>query len=131
MKQQFLKILTAGTEDAILPFLRQLNEKERKSLIPVIRKESEQLYSYVETPANRYSRIGTPEQISILQISTYYCFDRKNIMPTRKWRFPSVTVINDLLADYIPEWLEDYFLQMELSDFHSGLRYPMLLEWIK
>lgn len=52
-------------------------------------------------------------------------------MQTRIWRSPSVTVINDLLADYIPEWLEDYFLQIELSDFHSGLRYPMLLEWIK
>ncbi|MCD7933492.1 MAG: hypothetical protein LUH15_20280 [Tannerellaceae bacterium] len=40
MKKQFLEILTAGDEHAIRPFLRQLNEKEKKALSRLSKKRA-------------------------------------------------------------------------------------------
>jgi len=126
MKEQFLEILGNGDKEKITPFMLQLTEKERKTLMPVIISETERLSKIIAYAPNIRGPLGTPDQRKVLKVSYFFCLDRKAIMKISKWSFPNAEELNDLLSLYTPEWFADYINQLEFFT----LPYSMMLDWM-
>ncbi|MCD8178645.1 MAG: DUF6493 family protein [Tannerellaceae bacterium] len=127
MKEQFLKIVRNGDKEAILPFLQQLTDKQKKELAPVIRKEEKYLSETVQLSSNSFGFRGTSTQMDIVSISAFFCFNRGEGMKISPWKFPDEETLEILLPVYCPDWFADYMSSHEYFRIH----YLTMMKWVE
>src|SRR5690349_11638448 len=92
-------------------FLRSLDDKQRKELIPGIKKLTKKYNEWgTKEDPNRGYMIGTQKQRELLQCASFVCFNRTDYSktPYTVW-FLNKETLGKVLDWYCPDWFSDYF----------------------
>ncbi|MCO5948779.1 DUF6493 family protein [Mucilaginibacter flavidus] len=121
--EQFTQIVERQKEKELLPFLKTLDSKQKKELTPLIKKLDKYYSAYEEKGSlmGSYSRRGKPEQMQILNIASFVCFNLKDFERTWAWSIFNREVIGEILTWYCPSWLTEYAIKHAEGGFIRSL----------
>jgi hypothetical protein len=123
IEHEFEKIIRKKKADEVLVFLRTLNEAERRSLVPLIKKLSKELLGF-EVVGNRYQQKATANQSNGLHFSFFVCFNRKEFEKEGPTWLIAKEYLDKILDWYTPTWFSDY-----INSFSSRDRIPYRLDY--
>ena len=137
-EELFTVILENKREGELFPLFRSLDNKQRKSLAPVIKKLAKHYLSYqeIKKPGEQYSRyeqIATPEQYNILAFGSFFCFSEADFKKT----FYAGTLLDrnklvPVLEWFVPDWFDSYINSFGKTDYVPyQLNYDWLMELFK
>lgn len=121
MTELFIDLYDRADKDAIIPFLQKLNQKERRELVPFLKKE---LKRFEEWDVRQ--GFQGEEKIYILKASVFVCFTETEIKTLRWWNFPEEELIEKILPWYCPSWLSDY---INNENEFNRKSYLTLMDW--
>lgn len=122
------EILEQEQADKIIPFLKSLTDKERKALVPEIKKARKKYSEFVPKGNNSYGAVGTPAQFKILKICVFICSDINEAKKLRYWDVPVATTIDQLVEWYSPAWFSDY-VNRTVNEEYVGYSYKEIMNW--
>ena len=103
---EFLTILKKKKTSKMKDFLGSLDQKEKKSLVPTIRKEHKRLHEYKQI-GNSWKIVGSQKERELMLISTLYCCNRKEFQSINGvWL--QQEVVRETLNDFVPSWFGDF-----------------------
>lgn len=120
IKDQFKKIYLNNRREEIMPFLKGLSLKERKSLVPFLREFSQQT-----------GAMNTSFASDIYMVTCFACCT-KSQFKSIVWYFEKAPyeLCEELFEWYKPEWFSDYWNEMVKDGlFYSTLDYEKVLDW--
>lgn len=126
MKEQFIELYNRADQDAIIPFLQKLEQKERRQLVPFVKQEAKRFVSWKVRQG-----FQGEEKSFILNVTSFVCYTEAEIKQLRWWNFPEVETINRILPWYLPEWFSEYVNRD--NDYKTFVRYDYLtiMDWQK
>jgi len=128
IKEEFKLLIHEDVSlEKLVEFLKSSNDKERKSLAPILKMIHRDLSKSVQKTDNSYGRKGTLNQLDLLCITGYYCLgyrDYKKLF----WGLPfrGEFFNKKIHQDFKPTWLEKH-----LNDGRRNLNYENLLMILK
>lgn len=126
VKEEFLSILKKGKSSKIIPFLKKLESKEKKSLIPVLRKENKRISEYKQS-GSTWKPVGTAEEREIVSYSALFCGNEKEFRSiTGGWI--AQTVVKETLKHYVPSWFGKFI--NEQSEKQDWVPFQMDYSWM-
>jgi len=124
IKEEFKTLIHIDTTiEKLTEFLKPLDAKERKSLVPLIKTIDKALKESVSPEEGNYNRKGTVNQIELMRYTGYYCMGYRDY----KRMFWSLPGRNDFFEkkihqDFRPVWLEKY-----LNEEGRNIKYKNLI----
>lgn len=124
MKDQFIALYNRADQDAIIPFLQKLNQKERRELVPFVKQE---IKRFTDWEVRR--GFQGEEKLFILAVTACVCYTETEIKQLRWWEFPDVETFNRILPWYHPDWFSDYVNRD--NDYKNFVRYnySTIMDW--
>lgn len=115
----------------IVPFLQQLTQEERKSLIPCLNRLEGYYNKFVQLEERTYGTRATSEQHSILRVAALVIFPLKDFRK-HEWGVDALQ-LNKIAAWHIPTWLNTHFKESEGKETGGfyNLDYEILMDWIE
>lgn len=112
--EQFETILKRQQREEIVPFLKVLNDAQKKDLAPYIKERANELLDFRPTP-NEWKLRATDIQKDILHIAAFVCLKQKEYEKIKLpgWLFRNKLYLS-VVGWYAPPWLGD--LINKLSD---------------
>ncbi|EGO8360473.1 hypothetical protein EYW98_13635 [Escherichia coli] len=126
-KERYCKIIESGNAEQLIAFLKTLDEKARKGLVPLIKKDVKRLSKYSELSKGRWGIVGTKNQLDMLGVATVTCYSRKDCKSIPHRLLHSNYALDKALAWCCPEWLTDY-----INSFNDQipLNYEQISDWL-
>lgn len=121
MIEQFTDLYNRADKDAVIPFLQKLEQKERRELVPFLKKE---LKRFEEWDVRQ--GFQGEEKIYILRASAFVCFTEAEIKTLRWWNFPPEEELEKILPWYCPTWLSNY---INSENEFNRKSYLTLMDW--
>ena len=114
-QEQYSKIIESGNSEQLLAFLKSLDDKQRKNLVPLIKKDVKRLgaYQWYEVSigglrGGSYKQNGTKNQLQMLSVAIISCYARKDCKNIERNLLNSNNAVKETLKWRCPEWLTDY-----------------------
>ena len=110
-QDQFSRILEKERASELLPFFRSLDIEQKQNLIPYLRTVCKEYLEYVQDKkfgSITFKRKASEAQASILTLSAFICFTRKEFEKTATFWSIEKNRINEILYWYCPDWFNDY-----------------------
>ena len=128
--EQFEEWVKNGSETLVLEWLQRATEKERRSLVPVIKKLSKYYNEYISTNNRNYSRRGTDLQDNILQMASYVCFNKADYLKSNQaYWIIDPKHLNKIKDWYHPDWFSELLNKEAESEFMvSTLTYSLVVQ---
>lgn len=129
-KQKYGDIIASGNSEQLIRFLKPLGEKEKKALVPLIKKDVKRLYTFQKLDdRGHWGYLGTKEQQDMLAVATLACYGRSDCKSIKHdLLFPN-RVIDRVLDWYCPEWFSDYVDSLKDRE-HIPICYEQLADWL-
>ncbi|VFA43636.1 DUF6493 family protein [Chryseobacterium indologenes] len=127
MKERLYEILNEEKIHEIVPFLQELTEDERKTLIPTIKKMDREISKIVMTK-NSYHTAGSANQHSIIDIASFLCMDQKNFGKNYWSVFRNIQQTEEILKWGCPSWFSDFINESIDAEF-TAFNYQHILRW--
>nr|WP_315033002.1 DUF6493 family protein [uncultured Chryseobacterium sp.] len=127
MKERLYEILNEEKIHEIIPFLKQLTEEERKTLVPTIKKMDREISKIVMTK-NSYHTAGSVNQHSIIDIASFVCMDQKNFGKNYWSLFRNIEQTEQILEWGCPHWFSNFINESIDADF-TAFNYQHILGW--
>ena len=121
MTELFTDLYNRADKDAVIPFLQKLEQKERRELVPFLKKE---LKRFEEWDVRQ--GFQGEEKIYILRVSAFVCFTEAEIKTLRWWNFPPEEELEKILPWYCPAWLSNY---INSENEFNRKSYLTLMDW--
>ncbi|MDV7698987.1 DUF6493 family protein [Chryseobacterium soli] len=127
MKERLYEILSEEKTHEIIPFLKTLKAKDKKELVPAIKKMDREISKIVMTK-NSYHTSGSAEQHSIIDIASFVCMDRKHYGKDYWSLFRNMEQTNEILEWGCPAWFSD-FINESVDAEYTAFNYQHIIEW--
>ncbi|WDB62024.1 DUF6493 family protein [Escherichia albertii] len=135
-QEQYSKIIESGNSAQLLAFLKSLDDKQRKNLVPLIKKDVKRLgeYQWHEVSigglrGGTYQQDGTKNQLEMLSLAIIGCYVRKDCKNIERNLLSSNEAVKQTLKWHCPEWLTDY-INGDIKGGHFSIDYATLCDWI-
>ncbi len=134
MSLAFITILEKSRKLGLIPFLQSLTDADKKQLVPLIKALSKEYLEFkeVRTVLNSFSykQNANDTQRSILLISSFVCFNRKDF---EKSSFPSWILdeqhLRKVIDWYCPDWFSDFVNKLGEQEFlFYTVSYKLVME---
>lgn len=131
LETRLTEIVEKGQEKEIIPFLQQLTQEERTSLIPCLSRMEGYYNKFVQLDERTYGTRATPEQYQILRLSALVIFPLKDFRKY-EWRIDAMQ-LDKIATWHIPTWLNTYFKETEGKETGGfyNMDYEILMDWIE
>lgn len=120
------KIIKSKKVAPIYPFLKALTHKQRRTLMPTIKKLGKHYGEYIQT-RNTWRSRGSKEQTEILNIARFVCATGKEYERHGMSWLEKDTVKN-IFEFYIPEWFSTFVNNESLKEGYAPFR--MEYDWM-
>ncbi|MDU2940789.1 MAG: DUF6493 family protein [Enterobacteriaceae bacterium] len=136
VEEKYCKIIESGNSEQMIAFLKRLDEKTRRALVPLIKKDVKRLYTYQQMGENQsWEILGNSEQLVILGIAMFSCYGRKDYKNIDGGLVLSGNrnIIDRTLNWYCPEWFSafiDYNIQQSSRRGYAFVFYEKLAKWL-
>ncbi|EGO9611501.1 hypothetical protein CV517_004920, partial [Escherichia coli] len=135
-QEQYSKIIESGNSEQLLAFLKSLDDKQRKNLVPLIKKDVKRLgaYQWYEVSigglrGGSYKQNGTKNQLQMLSVAIIGCYARKDCKNIERNLLNSNNAVKETLKWRSPEWLTDY-INGDIKGGNFSISYATLCDWI-
>ena len=128
------QLVEKSDEQAIIPFLKQLNEAQRKALLPEISKTAKAYLEIKDRVINNkhvFAKKASEIQERIINYSILVCcFNQKSSI--LKWLNPKFSLTKDVIANilswHLPTWYADYINEFTQQEYlPTALKYETVL----
>ncbi|PWN65011.1 hypothetical protein C1631_020545 [Chryseobacterium phosphatilyticum] len=127
MKERLYEILNEEKIHEIIPFLKELTEEERKTLVPTIKKMDREISKIIMTK-NSYHTAGSANQHSIIDIASFVCMDQKNFGKNYWSLFRNIKQTEEILEWGCPNWFSNFINESIDAEF-TAFNYQDILGW--
>lgn len=114
VEEKYCKIIESGNSEQMIAFLKRLDEKTRRALVPLIKKDVKRLCAY-GGHNGIYRQVGTQNQFEMLVAAIISCYSRKDCKNIDVRLFWGTTTVSKVLIWYCPEWFTDYINDFSLK----------------
>lgn len=129
-KDKLLELIDNENETGLIPFLKELNSKEKKELVPIIKKEEKRLCTYQDLGERQgWGCLGTEKQMHMIRFCIFICYEKVNTRILNPWELPAPEQINKILNWYCPAWFSDYINSLSQEEFHLKISYLDVIKW--
>ncbi|EFO1628812.1 DUF6493 family protein [Escherichia marmotae] len=135
-QEHYSKIIESGNSEQLLAFLKSLDDKQRKNLVPLIKKDVKRLgeYQWHEVSiggfrGRTYQQDGTKNQLEMLSVAIISCYARKDCKNIERNLLSSNEAVKQTLKWHCPEWLTDY-INGDIKGGDFSIDYATLCDWI-
>ena len=132
--EQLTLIVEKEQEQGLLPFLKELDNKQKKELTPVIKKLAKHYSEFIEKSFSfgSYSRRGTSLQVKMLDTAGFVCFNLNDFERTSSWGIFNRDGIGKILPWYCPSWLTEFAVKRaENGNVNSLFDYRWYMELVE
>ena len=106
------------TEAPLLEWLKQATEKERRELVPPIKKLDKYYSEFISTDNRSYSSRGTTKQHDLLNLASYTCFSKADYLKLQRATWIIDPEHLDKVKDwYHPDWFSELLNKEAESEF--------------
>ena len=130
IEDQFAEWVKTEQEEPVLHWLKQATDKERRALVPSIKKLSKYYNEYITSDNRSYSSRGTEKQHAILHFAAYVCFNKTEYLKSDRptWIIDPKN-LNRIKDWYHPDWFSEMLNKEAESEFMVyTLTYPLVLQ---
>ena len=130
IEDQFAEWVKTEQEEPVLHWLKQATDKERRALVPSIKKLSKYYNEYITSDNRSYSSRGTEKQHAILHFAAYVCFNKTEYLKSDRptWIIDPKN-LNRIKDWYHPDWFSEMLNKEAESEFMVySLTYPLVLK---
>lgn len=130
MTEQLAKIIDQGKQDKLIEFLKGRSEKERKELVPQIKKLSKYYSDFITTGKNTSVVRGTAEQQDLCLMASFICYSRTDF----EKQFFAIRIIDKKILEkilpwYHPDWFNDFVNRFASEEYvFRYLDYDLAIE---
>lgn len=112
-----LSTIAEGEKD-ILPLLKGLDKKQKKELVPAIKKLQKHYSEFIQQGnTTSYSQRGTTSQKKLLGLAGFVCFNQKEFEQGNDGGTFNKQELTPILNWYCPDWFQSYFDSMAGNEF--------------
>ncbi|EIY9330445.1 TPA: hypothetical protein J7674_003501 [Escherichia coli] len=129
VKEHYSHIIESGNSEQLMAFLKELDEKSRKDLVPLIKKDVKRLSSFKEISRNTWGIIGNKNQFKMLSIAILCCYNKKDFKSINSRIFRDNQDLDMALALFSPDWFTDYVNIFADKD-GCPFNYEQISDWI-
>ena len=130
-KEKLTALFEENKRKEMWNFFKELSDKERKALIPEIKK-AERKYEKYENKGKNWNRVGSNTQLKMVADAFFFCAPASELKYIRRWgRLPSVEDMDKFLEWHVPDWLSDYFNGIADGEDWVSINYFKMMEWTK
>jgi hypothetical protein len=126
--EQLTQIIEKSREDQLIPFLKLLDNAQKKEIVPHLKKIAKHNNEFLQTSNGRYDYRGTTTQRNIIQIASFVCFNKVDYekSPFPVWMLAE-KVTSTILDWYCPDWYSDFVNKQATLEF---IPHYLNYEWI-
>lgn len=133
VEEKYCKIIESGNSEQMIAFLKRLDEKTRRALVPLIKKDVKRLCE-LKKKENKtgWEYVGTTCQLKILPVTMFSCYSKMDYKKINPDLLMKGNIINDLLDWYCPEWFTDFFYDYVAETYRRGygfVKYEQMISW--
>lgn len=129
-EEQFAEWVKKENETAVLDWLKQATDKERRTLAPLIKKLRKHYEEFYTTDNRSYRSRGSDQQHHILRLASYICFSKADYLKDSQahWIIDREQ-LNKVKDWYQPDWFSDLVNQEGEDEFMpANLDYAFTLQ---
>ncbi|EGM7731944.1 DUF6493 family protein [Escherichia albertii] len=129
IKEQYSNIIEHGNSEQLIVLLKGLNEKSRKDLVPLIKKDIKRLTGYKEISRDRWRIIGSEIQFRMLGVAILCCYNKKDCNNIKSIVFRNNHYLDAALELFSPDWFTDYINIFAGKD-GCPFNYEQISDWV-
>lgn len=120
-------------EKEAIPFLKKLDEGQKKELYPALKKLQKYYSEYVQQgTSSSYSSRGTRVQSQILSLAAFICFNQKDFEQSISYGIINREKLTPILHWFCPDWFNAYVDKLSLQEYISNyFDYDWYLELVE
>ena len=132
LSEEFTILLKRGQKKAVFPFLRALDQEQKKELAPWVKELAKEYFDFAYDPsAGHWQAKATTTQREILQLAALATLSRKEYekIDPGAWAL-GITGVEQVLSWHCPAWFNTFFNDLASQDyFPHFLHYNNILAW--
>jgi len=126
--EQFVQLIEKTREEQLFPFLKSLDNSQKKEMVPQLKKLTRHYNEFLQTGNSNWDYKGSLAQRNMLQFASFVCYSRADYekSPFSIWILGEKNT-SKILEWYCPDWFSDFVNKQANREF---MPHYLNYEWI-